>query len=548
MVYNDDGTPVQMYWSGGDEGEGTPYVRGADGEMVQYTPPATPITRAWTPADNTFHSGYMGGRSLQVADNDGGGVDISLAPDFDPYAYRNDPSLPPTLSDFYNAWNKTHIDQYGVAYNRPWAKHGETGLRDQFVNQYTDAIEEYNQLYGTNYTPNQNSIEAFSQAPTAFAAYDPSERRGKRGLGGLVDFLGPILPIGLAVFGMPWLSPILGTVGAGAVLGATGSALTGGDGGDILKGAVLGGLGGAASGIGGDIGKALTGSTVSASTATAIGNATISGAKTLIQGGDLSDVLSSAVVSGASSVAGGYAGDFVGSAVGDSLGSTVAADALKNAANAAARTVVSGGDLEQAGTAALMGGFRTAAGAGWNALKNADFDNSGGSDDSSGSGDDDDSFGWVSGEELPTGEYNAADWVSGEELPTGDYNLQKPGWVSGEELPTGNYNLPPEVSTSGRTPSAGGASAPRPTAPPAQSKQVPQTASQQGPSFDMLMQLASSAPAAAPQVNVQGPAPAMIPGWNPVSTPYGGPSLFASGGSVPDMYAVNQELLRMLRG
>ena len=151
-------------------------------------------------------------------------------------------------------------------------------------------------------------------------------------------------------------------------------------------------------------------------------------------------------------------------------------------------------------------------------------------------------------EELPTGDYNASDWVSGEELPTGEYApAQDPGWVSGEELPTGDYNLPeveirppaitrPVTRPVTRPPN-------RPAAP-----SVPQTASQQGPSFDMLMQLASGASAAAPQVNVQGPAPTMIPGWNPVSTPYGGPSLFASGGSVPDMYAVNQELLRMLRG
>jgi hypothetical protein len=77
---------------------------------------------------------------------------------------------------------------------------------------------------------------------------------------------------------------------------------------------------------------------------------------------------------------------------------------------------------------------------------------------------------------------------------------------------------------------------------------VPQTASQQQSSFDMLMRLASATPASAPQVNVQGPALAMIPGWESVSTPYGGPNLFASGGSVPDMYAINQELLKILRG
>jgi hypothetical protein len=155
---------------------------------------------------------------------------------------------------------------------------------------------------------------------------------------------------------------------------------------------------------------------------------------------------------------------------------------------------------------------------------------------------------------LPTGDYNQpSDWVSGEELPTGDYN-QPSDWVSGEELPTGDYNQPDGALPPGGTrapsirPGAGSSSRPPTTSttsttPPTT---APQTTSPQGPSFDMLMRLASAA--STPQVNVQAPALAMIPGWNAVSTPYGGPSLFASGGSVPDMYAINQELLKMVRG
>jgi hypothetical protein len=491
----------------------------------------------------------MPGRGLVFVDDESqpyAGFKWKVDPDFDPYAYRTDPSAPPILADFYNKWNQSHLDWAGVPYNRPWAKEGDFALRDQFVDQYTNAVDEYNQLYGTNYTPNQQSITAFSSsAPTAYAAADWTSQKQGNFFSGLVDFLGPILPIGLAVFGMPWLSPILGTVGAGAVLGATGSALTGGDSSDILKSAALGGLGGAASGIGKSVGEALTGATVSSNVASAIGNATTAGAKTLIQGGDLSDVLSSAVMSGASSAAGGYAGDFVGSAVGDSLGSPVATNVLTNAAKAAVSAAVRGGDV---GQAALAGGL----GAGWNALKGANLGAGPAADATitpvSDEVSDEDQF-FVDpliGEE-PAPE---PDWVSGEELPTGDYNVPT-DWVSGEELPTGNYNLPEGGISTPRPPlrpPARPPSRPATTPPAGQPATVPQTPSQQGPSFDMLMQLASGAPSAAPQVNVQAPPLAMIPGWNPVSTPYGGPSLFASGGSVPDMYAVNQELLRMLRG
>jgi hypothetical protein len=106
-------------------------------------------------------------------------------------------------------------------------------------------------------------------------------------------------------------------------------------------------------------------------------------------------------------------------------------------------------------------------------------------------------------------------------------------------LPPGGIRIP------SIRPGAGGSNRP-PTTPTTPLTTAPQTTSQQGPSFDMLMQLASAA--STPQVNVQAPALAMIPGWNAVSTPYGGPSLFASGGSVPDMYAINQELLKMVRG
>lgn len=55
---------------------------------------------------------------------------------------------------------------------------------------------------------------------------------------------------------------------------------------------------------------------------------------------------------------------------------------------------------------------------------------------------DDDYYGDYGAQDMQeSGETPYSDWVSGEELPTGNYN-QPTDWVSGEELPTGNYNQP----------------------------------------------------------------------------------------------------------
>ena len=228
-----------------------------------------------------------------------------------------------------------------------------------------------------------------------------------------------------------------------------------------------------------------------------------------------------------------------------------------------------------------MGGIRTAAGAGFDELKKIDFggvDNSGGADGADDLDGGDGSYGvddWVSGEELPTGDYNqpaepvpdqwyasdqddrdmAGQWHPGDqddqdlagEWHPGDHDDRDMG--ANVVVPPTDGALPPGGTRAPSIrPGAGGSNRPptTPTTSTTPPTTAPQTTSQQGPSFDMLMRLASAA--STPQVNVQAPALAMIPGWNAVSTPYGGPSLFVSGGSVPDMYAINQELLKMVRG
>lgn len=341
MQYNDDGTPMAGRWV-------------EDVGWVPAAPAAGPTYRAWQPGDGD-QNGYMGGRSLQYAPNDGG-ADWTYVEGFDPYAYRTDKSKVPELSDFYNAWNKTHVDQYGFSYNRPWNKHGESALRDKFVKEYTDAIAEYNQIHGTNLKPDAQALEKFGAAPTQFAAEDWSERKGSSGFfsGGL----GQLVLVGASMFGAPYLSGLLGgglagAVGSGAIIGGGGAALTGGN---VLKGALLGGLGG---GIGyGFSGGGVSGLEGSPAGAESWADWGTSGPG-WTSGGDLP--------------VGGYTGGFGipdGAAGGADMWSDWAGSAGAGAPDLATADWVSGGDLPTGGytggsglpTTATAGGGATAAG------------------------------------------------------------------------------------------------------------------------------------------------------------------------------------------
>ncbi|MBY0437239.1 MAG: hypothetical protein K2W80_03530, partial [Burkholderiales bacterium] len=260
-----DGTIADGIWL--DDGEGGRYFQHGEGTNAS-------AWEDWKQEDtNTsafLRSGFMGGRSL-VSRDPGGAVEnwrerqFALREGFDPYAYRTDRNKPPELADFFNAWNKIHMDQYGEAYNRPWDKHGESALRDKFVKQYVDAVAEYNQIHGTNLRPDQQALQNFGAAPTWYAASDPSESRSggffKSGLGQFVLTVGSIM-------GAPYLSAFLGgglagSAGTGAILGGGRAAATGGD---VLQGALMGAAGGAASyGLSGATGSAgLDGSGASA--------------------------------------------------------------------------------------------------------------------------------------------------------------------------------------------------------------------------------------------------------------------------------------------
>ena len=106
--------------------------------------------------------------------------------------------------------------------------------------------------------------------------------------------------------------------------------------------------------------------TVGTLAATAIGTGIVAGGMTAIQGGDISDVLESAVVGGATSFVGGAVANAVGSTVAEVTGSQIAGAA----AGSAAGTLATGGTGEQA----LASGLLSGVGAGINEAKLAAAD------------------------------------------------------------------------------------------------------------------------------------------------------------------------------
>lgn len=110
--------------------------------------------------------------------------------------------------------------------------------------------------------------------------------------------------------------------------------------------------------------------TVSAVAATAIGTGIVAGAVTAAQGGDISDVLESAVVGGATSFVGGTVANAVGSTVAEVTGSNIAGAA----AGGASRALVTGGDAEDVLTGGLLGGIGAGIGDLKQDLRQEEFD------------------------------------------------------------------------------------------------------------------------------------------------------------------------------
>jgi hypothetical protein len=217
-----------------------------NGSWISRPAPKT-TTTAWNAADHeNTPDGFMGNRSLARTETEGQSAAWGLAEGFDPFGYRTNQDQIPELADFFNTWNQKHFAQYGTSYNRPWDKHGESALRDDFIGQYTGALSEYNKLYGTNLTPDEQALQRFGVAPTEWAASDPTRFNEKKGMGKFAKIAAPVL---LSALGAPYLSGMLGggligNAGAGAIIGGASSGFTGGN---VLQGALLGGLGGGAS-------------------------------------------------------------------------------------------------------------------------------------------------------------------------------------------------------------------------------------------------------------------------------------------------------------
>lgn len=124
---------------------------------------------------------------------------------------------------------------------------------------------------------------------------------------------------------------------------------------------------GASAAIGAGVATAIGLGTVSTVAATAIGTGLVAGAMTAAEGGDAGDVLKSAVVGGATTYLGGTIAGNVGPAVADATGSEVAG---RIAGSVAAAGVTSGGDPE----AMLRAGLTSGASAGLSAAREAAVD------------------------------------------------------------------------------------------------------------------------------------------------------------------------------
>jgi hypothetical protein len=126
------------------------------------------------------------------------------------------------------------------------------------------------------------------------------------------------------------------------VIGAVGSAI----------GSAVAAVGAGVSAVGATVASAVGLGTVSTVAATAIGSGVLSGGITALQGGDISDVLESAVKGGVTSFVGGTVANAVGSTVSNLTGSTIAGSTVGNVAGALA----AGGSSEDALRSGLIGG------------------------------------------------------------------------------------------------------------------------------------------------------------------------------------------------
>ena len=78
-----------------------------------------------------------------------------------------DPSPPPAWVDFYNQFQAEHRANYGIGIDRPWNADDDAARAKQNIdNRYVQALQDYNQKYGTTIAPDQSVLGVDAQPNT----------------------------------------------------------------------------------------------------------------------------------------------------------------------------------------------------------------------------------------------------------------------------------------------------------------------------------------------------------------------------------------------
>lgn len=128
---------------------------------------------------------------------------------------------PPDWRQFYEPWSQNHVDRFGRIIDRPWSTDEATiNEKRNLDQQYVNAVNEYNQKYGTNLAPDPSVLGTFSQ-PSEFSK-DQDRKRWYE------NPLNVAAALALLYFGGSYLSSLSTGGGAAAGAGAAGAGAAGG--------------------------------------------------------------------------------------------------------------------------------------------------------------------------------------------------------------------------------------------------------------------------------------------------------------------------------
>lgn len=143
---------------------------------------------------------------------------------------------PPDWRQVYEQWVPTHIERFGNIVNRPWsADDAAINQKKELDEKYIQAINDYNQKYGTNITPDPYAVGTFAQPSEVYQ--EPEEDEWYE------NPLNVAAALAAIYFGGQYLLGELGAAGtAAAGEGALGTGLTAGAGGTTGLTAGAGGV------------------------------------------------------------------------------------------------------------------------------------------------------------------------------------------------------------------------------------------------------------------------------------------------------------------